>query len=336
MVRLFIKSVPAQDNTAQAQEDQQKALHNEYVEKFSTPQLKAAVEKHGELTREGFSQYKVPEERINNINSTPGIRDELIILNEDQTEFYSGSVNEQSQKHGWGYLMNSKGEKWEGYWENDSFQPYGRYTNERGEIYEGSYENGKLHGEGKMVKAEKSYTGEFLNGVRNGQGVEVSEVEQYEGTFRNDKKDGEGKLFFKKSQNVYEGDFKQGKMTGKCVFSWANGDRYEGTILNGIFDGKGKYTWNDGMEYEGNYDRGVRRGYGIFKWKDGKIYKGEFEKNLPHGNGVIIHNGIEKNVKSNYGSSVNATMRVNEEEKLQSMKGQSQDLTNKKEEQQVA
>ena len=69
------------------------------------------------------------------------------------------------------------------------------------------------------------------------------------------------------------------------------------------------------MEYDGNYEKGIRRGLGVFKWKDGKIYKGEFENNLPHGNGVIIINGVEKNVKSNYGVSVDAS-KFNEEKKI--------------------
>jgi len=246
------------------------------------------------------------EERIEKVDQNQRLKFEVFILDEDANCFYSGQMNSKKQKHGYGIMMKSNGERQEGYFENDSFQPYGRYINEKGEVFEGAFEGGKINGEAKMIKSDKVHTGGFYFGLRNGYGIETSELEHYEGNFRSDKKDGQGMIFFKKTNNRYVGDFKESKMTGKCEFTWANGDRYVGDIVNGIFDGRGKYYWHDGMEYEGTYDKGIRRGFGLFKWKDGKIYKGEFENNLPHGNGVIIQNGTEKHVKSHYGN-VNVT-----------------------------
>jgi len=297
-------------------------LLTEYITKYTTETLKKAIAL-APFKQDRLAEYKVSNEAIEKILQYPNLKKEIIVLDEENNSFYSGTVNQKNQRHGYGLYMKSNGERFEGLWENDMFK-YGIHFNEKGEIYEGIFENFKLQGEGKLIKAEKQYKGSFFYGVRNGFGIETSEVEEYQGTFKNDKKDGQGKLFFKKSNNTYVGDFKEGKMTGKCEFIWANGDRYVGSIVNGVFDGSGKYSWSDGMEYEGNYDKGVRRGLGIFKWKDGRIYKGEFENNLPHGNGVIIQNGIERPVKSNMGSTINTNFDLNKEEKMNTVKNQSQ------------
>lgn len=297
-------------------EDQKNNLLLDFKEKFSTHSLKKTLNSQGDFRIDAHTDYNIPQDTIEKIVNTPNLRKEILVVNETTNSFYSGTVNSKNQKHGLGLLMNSKGEQFEGYWEKDCFQPYGRYINEKGEMSEGSFENGKLNGEGRVLKADKEYKGTFFYGMRNGLGKEISEAEEYEGNFKNDKKDGQGKIFFKKSLNNYVGEFKEGKMNGQCEFSWNNGDRYEGNIVNGVFDGRGKYFWNDGMEYEGNYDKGVRRGFGTFKWKDGKIYKGEFENNLPHGNGIIIHNGIERNVKSLFGQSVNLTQESAKDDKM--------------------
>jgi len=37
----------------------------------------------------------------------------------------------------------------------------------------------------------------------------------------------------------YEGDFVDGKRTGKGTFTWANGNKYEGDFVDGKFHGKG-------------------------------------------------------------------------------------------------
>jgi hypothetical protein len=310
-------------------EEQLNLLLSEYLTKYTTDTLKKAIQL-APFKQDRLYEYKISNEAIEKILHYPNLRKEIIILDEETNSFYSGTVNQKNQRHGSGLYMKSNGERYEGFWENDMLK-YGLYINEKGEIYEGSFENWKLQGEGRLLKADKQYKGSFFYGVRNGFGVETSEVEEYQGTFKNDKKDGQGKLEFKKSNNTYVGDFKEGKMTGKCEFLWANGDRYLGSIVNGVFDGSGKYSWSDGMEYEGNYDKGVRRGLGIFKWKDGRIYKGEFENNLPHGNGVIIQNGIERPVKSNMGSTINANFDMNKEDKMNTGKNlNQQDSLNKK------
>ena len=38
---------------------------------------------------------------------------------------------------------------------------------------------------------------------------------------------------------IYQGDFVDGKSTGKGIYTWANGDKYEGDFVDGKSTGKG-------------------------------------------------------------------------------------------------
>lgn len=273
-------------------------LRNDYIKKYTTLTLLKADETVDVFNKDNYKKWKIPDSLIVKItNPSLQLKDEIFSVEEENFSIYYGQMNKKTQKHGYGVLLINTGEKYEGYWENDAFRPYGRYINIKGEIFEGAFDNGKLHGEGKFISHDKTYVGSFFYGQKNGNGKEISEAEEYEGEFKNDKKDGKGKLTFKQSDNSYCGEFKDGKLTGTGEFSWKGGDRFVGMILNGVFEGKGKYYWKDGNFYEGNYENGIRKGLGIFKWKDGRIYKGEFDSNVPHGNGIIIDKGKEKSVR---------------------------------------
>jgi len=68
-----------------------------------------------------------------------------------------------------------------------------------------------------------------------------------------------------------------------------------GDFVDGKMHGKGLYKWSDGNEYEGEYIYNKKEGDGIFRWKDGRIYKGNFENGKPHGKGKLTVNGISFN-----------------------------------------
>jgi hypothetical protein len=280
-------------------------LRNDYVKKYTTLNLLKAEEIAGPFNKEDYAKWSISSSAIDKITAPSlQLKEEIFSVEEENHSIYYGQKNGKNQKHGYGVLLINTGEKYEGFWENDCFKPYGRYINVKGEIHEGNFENNKLNGKGRVISLDKTYEGSFFYGLKNGIGKEVTETEEYEGEFKNDKKDGTGKLLFKHSSNVYEGDFKDAKLTGSGVFTWKGGDKYVGNILNGVFEGKGKYYWKDGNYYEGNYENGIRKGLGIFKWKDGRIFKGEFDDNVPHGNGILIDNGQEKPVRFNKGNIV--------------------------------
>jgi len=64
----------------------------------------------------------------------------------------------------------------------------------------------------------------------------------------------------------YEGDFVDGKMTGKGTYYWQDGDRYEGDFVDGVRTGKGTYYWQDGNRYEGDFLDDIRTGKGTLYW----------------------------------------------------------------------
>ena len=58
----------------------------------------------------------------------------------------------------------------------------------------------------------------------------------------------------------YEGDWKDGKRTGRGVLVWADGGRYEGDFRDGRGHGRGVKVWANGGRYEGEFrDPGTSR-----------------------------------------------------------------------------
>ncbi len=53
---------------------------------------------------------------------------------------------------------------------------------------------------------------------------------------------------------TYEGDFKNGKMTGWGVMTWKTGTVYEGDFVDGRREGYGKMTYSDGGVQDGEWD----------------------------------------------------------------------------------
>jgi hypothetical protein len=41
----------------------------------------------------------------------------------------------------------------------------------------------------------------------------------------------------------YEGDWRDGKRTGRGIYTWADGRSYEGDFIDGNMTGRGIYTW---------------------------------------------------------------------------------------------
>ena len=64
------------------------------------------------------------------------------------------------------------------------------------------------------------------------------------------------------SGSRYEGDFRDGKRTGRGVYTWASGDSYEGEFRDDLFHGRRVHTYADGRRWEGNYVDGKPHGRG--------------------------------------------------------------------------
>lgn len=81
-----------------------------------------------------------------------------------------------------------------------------------------------------------------------------------------------------------------GKATGKGVLQWYQegkpGSHYEGEYKDGKLHGNGVYTWADGDRYEGEFKEGKKHGRGVYTWAHGRRYEGEFKDGELDGNGV--------------------------------------------------
>ena len=127
------------------------------------------------------------------------------------------------------------------------------------------------------------YKGRFNNqNQKDGYGEEISKAYNYNGNFYQDKKNGEGKIIYKNSNEIYEGNFINNALTGKGVYTWGNGDYYTGDFINGKMHGNGEYIWPEGGKYAGEYINNIKEGKGIFHWTNGRIYEGNFSKGKPH------------------------------------------------------
>lgn len=210
------------------------------------------------------------------------------ILIYGEEAFYSGEINIDNQKHGFGVLIRCDGLKSEGYWQNDCFTGWGRVIDYDGVIFQGCFIDGLLNGKGERIATKSDYTGDFKNGLRHGLGKEETDEHRYYGEYQNDKKQGKGKLIYKKIKDIYEGEFSENNITGYGVYTWANQDTFQGTFLTGKMHGSGVYRWPDGGEYYGDYVHNIKHGHGRFKWPSGKIFEGPFINGKPNGIGKLI------------------------------------------------
>ena len=193
------------------------------------------------------------------------------------------------------YLQNGK--KFEGNFINGELNGWCRYISDKAICYEGLFIDGVLNGKGEIITINENrkkyiYKGDIINFKKEGIGIEKTNDYNYEGEFHNDIKHGKGKIiFYNNNSESYEGDFKNGDITGKGFYIWKNKHTYLGDFLRGKMHGKGIYKWPDGNVYEGEYIYGIKEGYGEFKWNDGRIYKGPFKNGKQNGKGRLTVNG---------------------------------------------
>ncbi|CDW84954.1 UNKNOWN [Stylonychia lemnae] len=101
--------------------------------------------------------------------------------------------------------------------------------------------------------------------------------------------DGLGRLQFP-NNDLYEGQFKKGKMEGKGKLTTARGDTYEGQFKNGFKHGKGTMSYRNGVSYyEGDWYYNKIEGKGTLVDDFGNKYEGEFKDNLKNGLGKCFY-----------------------------------------------
>lgn len=223
----------------------------------------------------------------------------LLLTHENSmSSCYIGQVNITTNRHGKGKLIINQGDQYEGRWNNNVFEGWGRHIDTEGNIYEGLFIDGDLTGKGlKITLNNWKYAGDFLLSLREGEGIEETDDHIYEGHFAQDKKNGRGKVCYKQTCDTYEGEFIDNEITGIGNYCWGTGHKYTGTFIKGKMHGYGKYNWAKGGEYEGEYLNGIKQGKGTFRWTDGRVFNGPFVNGKPNGQGKLILSGNEYDVE---------------------------------------
>jgi hypothetical protein len=284
-------------------------LLKDFIEQYTKFNLKRAESLIGtKFDKNGYKLYYNDENEINklfNFDYGKIYNTKILIISGIIPSFYTGEVNINNERHGYGILLKNDGTKYEGHWKNNIFNGWGRFIDYDGTLIECNFINGKANGKGmKKTLNGLLYIGDFIDNLKDGYGKEETNEHIYEGEFKKDKKNGNGKLIYKLLNDVYEGEFKDNCITGVGFYTWKNKDTYKGTFVNGKMHGKGFYKWPDGGEYYGDYVNNIKEGNGKFKWSNGRIFEGQFKKGKPHGFGKLKIGNMEFKVEFNNGKLV--------------------------------
>lgn len=75
---------------------------------------------------------------------------------------------------------------------------------------------------------------------------------------------------------MYEGNFLNGKFSGRGKYTFYDGKIYEGLWENDLMNGEGSLIFPEGMKINGIYKNGGLVGDVHIELGNGDIYKGEF------------------------------------------------------------
>ena len=102
----------------------------------------------------------------------------------------------------------------------------------------------------------------------------------------------------KRKDGKYIGQVVNGKMEGKGIFYFNDGNRYEGDWKNDKKEGKGIYYYNSGNRYEGDYKNDKKEGKGIAYYNDGDREMGDWKNGKKIGKHLILSKNGEVKTKN--------------------------------------
>ena len=160
-----------------------------------------------------------------------------------------------------GVLTCTNGSQFLGEWRHDKLQGKGKSTYADGGSYEGEWKGGKFDGKGRRVYGNgEIYEGQFVADKRHGQGFHSFPVAPSAGvngvvptsTVANAVANIDAAA--QGGASYYQGDFKDDLRHGFGRRRYADGDIYEGEWKNGKMCGKGKINFGDGLsEFVGRF-----------------------------------------------------------------------------------
>ncbi|WP_188767424.1 M48 family metalloprotease [Emticicia aquatilis] len=122
---------------------------------------------------------------------------------------------------------------------------------------------------GEVVKKGGCFEGDCSDGF--GKMINPKTEEKYEGEWRNGKRDGRGVEFYADGEKKYVGNFKNGKYEGNGTFFYKNGDKYVGKYKNGFMnDDKGYFIFNNNIRLVARVENNIKHGKAMRIYPDGR------------------------------------------------------------------
>ncbi len=203
-------------------------------------------------------------------------------------DVFQGSFDDTGRS-GKGVYTWPNGSRYEGEWANDKRNGFGVMSLVEGDPGLSSYNKKGAWEEGRLVIRGLWADGNIKRECRSASACQPSgtsgwfvddisgckvwnnssspeEDVRYSGACPNGIAEGKGTAqWYKNGQpsERAEGVFRNGRLEGKTVYTWSNGERYEGNYSDNKRAGKGVYTWPNGSRYEGEWSDGKRDGYGV-------------------------------------------------------------------------
>uniref|UniRef100_A0A8C2NDK5 VPS9 domain-containing protein n=1 Tax=Capra hircus TaxID=9925 RepID=A0A8C2NDK5_CAPHI len=145
---------------------------------------------------------------------------------------------------------------------------------------------------------DATYDGRWLSGKPHGRGVlKWPDGKMYSGMFRNGLEDGYGEYRIPNKalnkEDHYVGHWKEGKMCGQGVYSYASGEVFEGCFQDNMRHGhgllrSGKLTSSSPSMFIGQWVMDKKAGYGGIFPTQGEKYMGLWQDDVCQGNGVVV------------------------------------------------
>lgn len=127
----------------------------------------------------------------------------------------------------------------------------------------------KIENTEESTKKGACFEGDCGNGF--GKMINPKTEEKYEGEWRNGKRDGRGVEFYADGEKKYVGNFKNGKYEGNGSFFYKNGDKYVGKYKNGVMnDEKGYFIFNNNVRLVARIENNVKHGKAMRIYPDGR------------------------------------------------------------------
>lgn len=118
-------------------------------------------------------------------------------------------------------------------------------------------------------------------------GTEIVVDQVYVGEWKDGKSTGQGRLVFSDGDR-YIGEFNDDDF-GQGTYFFANGGKLAGEWKEGKFSGQGTKIYDNGSRYVGEFKEGLRRGQGTLTYTNGSRYVGDFKDDERNGLGTVTY-----------------------------------------------